>query len=142
MARNYSGITSPLPRLHSMGRHVPRRPLYLVTVVGYAALVAACGGSSTPVVAPATTSDRCDVAVTASTAAGGSSGGAGYANVYTARDRQWTRTPGASWLSIPSGASGQGPSSVPFTAATNPLASVRRGTIAVNGQRGEITQAA
>ena len=69
-------------------------------------------------------------------------GGTGAVTVQTARECQWTATAEVSWISIPSGASGQGSNTVPYTVAANGAASVRRGTIAINGQRVELTQEA
>ncbi len=69
-------------------------------------------------------------------------GGGGSVNIETGRECQWTAAAETSWLTVAAGAAGQGPSTVPFSVAANPVPSVRRGTIAVNGQRVEITQAA
>ena len=104
-------------------------------------LMAACSGSSssTTVVGP---TERCAVAVSAPPSAIGPAGGTGTISVDTARECQWSASAEATWLTIMSGATGQGTSTVPFSAAPNRSTSTRRGTIAVNGQRAEITQEA
>ena len=62
--------------------------------------------------------------------------------VTTARECAWTAEAEVAWLSIRSGASGQGDGAIEYTAAVNPDPQVRRGTINTNGQRAEIAQAA
>ncbi|MCA1652124.1 MAG: hypothetical protein LC753_18270 [Acidobacteria bacterium] len=104
--------------------------------------MAACSGSSTSTSVVGPTTERCAVAVSAPAAPIGPGGGTGTISVDTARECQWSASAEATWLSIMSGATGQGTSTVPFSAAPNRSTSARRGTIAVNGQRAEITQEA
>lgn len=107
-----------------------------------AALLTACSNSSsTSVVAPSTNRDRCTVTVSATAGTIGAAGGNGSVSVDTARDCQWSASADVSWLTITT-SSGQGPTTIPFTVAANRTISSRRGGIAVNGQRVDITQEA
>ena len=105
-------------------------------------LAAGCGSSaSTSTATGPTPVSRC--AVTAS--ANGqvpAQGGAGSLAVTAARECQWSATADGQWLSIKSGASGQGDGAIEFNAAANPDPAVRRGAIVLNEQRVEVTQAA
>ena len=123
-----------------MGRHIRHRRLHFSILFSLAVAAASCGGSSTTVLAPGAAADRCAVTVSASPPTVGAAGGPGSVRVDTGRECQWVATAEASWITIPSGASGQGPNTLAYTVAANSAASVRRGTIAVNGQRVEITQ--
>jgi Domain of unknown function (DUF5666)/Putative binding domain, N-terminal/Viral BACON domain len=58
------------------------------------------------------------------------------------RECEWTAKPEVDWISLTSEAKGQGDASVNYTIAANPIVGERRGGIAVNDQRLEITQAA
>lgn len=120
-----------------MGRH-----FHLTLILVLAAVVAACGSSSTTVVSPSGSSDRCAVTVAASATTIGATGGSGSVTVTTARECQWTATADAAWLTIPSGASGQGPNTIAYVAAANATSTTRRASITVNGQRVEIVQEA
>ncbi len=62
--------------------------------------------------------------------------------VVTARECAWSAASESAWLSIKSGASGQGDGMVQFEAVANPDPAVRRGAIVLNDRRAEITQAA
>ena len=117
-----------------MGRYL-RLSLLLVL----AALAVACGSSSTTVVSPSD-SDRCTVTVAATTTTVGATGGSGSVTINTARECQWTATADAAWLTLPSGASGQGPNTISYEAAANATSASRRASISVNGQRVEILQ--
>ena len=69
-------------------------------------------------------------------------GGTGAIPVRTERECQWTAQPDVGWLSITSGASGQGDGTVQFNAGANIDPVARTGGIMLNGQRAPITQAA
>jgi hypothetical protein len=62
--------------------------------------------------------------------------------VSTARECAWSAEPDAAWLSIRSGANGQGDGSVEYAAAANPDPRARSGAIVLNGSRVDIAQAA
>ena len=69
-------------------------------------------------------------------------GGAATLRITAARDCTWSATAEGSWLTIKSGANGQGDGSIEVAAATNPDPVVRRGAVIANGQRAEISQSA
>jgi Putative binding domain, N-terminal/Viral BACON domain len=66
-------------------------------------------------------------------------GGSGSFVVNTSQACAWTATAGATWISITSGTSGNGPGNVQFTAAAN-AATGRTGTITAGGQVFTVTQ--
>ena len=118
-----------------MGRYY-----HLTLTIALAALLTACGSSSTTVVSPSGAADRCAVTVAATTTTIAPTGGSGSVTVDTARECQWTATADAAWLSLPSGTSGQGPNTISYVAAANGPSTSRRASITVNGQRIEILQ--
>ena len=69
-------------------------------------------------------------------------GGSGVASVAATRECAWSASVEGGWLSIRSGASGQGDGTVEFTAAANPDPQVRSGALVVNGSKTAITQSA
>lgn len=103
--------------------------------------IAGCGSSTGTVVSPTTVS-KCAVSIEAPASTLSASGGTGSITVSTARECQWTAQSEVPWLSIPSGASGQGEGAVQFSAVPNPDPVVRTGGIDVNGRRAQLTQAA
>jgi hypothetical protein len=105
-----------------------------------AAAFAGCGSSATTTTAPSPLA-RCGVTVTGP-ASVPAQGGSGTVNVSAARECTWTASVEGQWLAIKSGTSGQGNGTVEFTAAVNPDPVTRRGAIALNDQRVEVTQAA
>lgn len=112
--------------------------LSLLTLV----LATGCGSSATTSTATGPTPvSRCAV-----TASGNgqvpAQGGAGSLAVSAARECQWSATADGQWLTIRSGANGQGDGAIEFNAAANPDPAVRRGAIVLNEQRVEVTQAA
>lgn len=112
-----------------------------VLVAALAVASGGCGTSSkTSVNAPS--DPRCSVAATAQPASIGAPGGSGSITVTTARECSWEARSEADWLSVRSGAAGQGDGAIQFAAAGNPAVSERRGVIVVNDRRVEITQAA
>ena len=111
--------------------------LVLLTVL---AATSGCGSSSSTVTSP-TTLTRCAVTLTGSSSVP-ASGGGGTVNVSAARECAWTAGVEGPWLTIRSGASGQGAGLVEFAAAANPDPAVRRGAVVLNGERLEISQAA
>ncbi|HXW04618.1 MAG TPA: BACON domain-containing carbohydrate-binding protein [Vicinamibacterales bacterium] len=69
-------------------------------------------------------------------------GGNARVTVTTARECAWSASVEVEWLSVVGGASGQGDGAVEFRASTNPDPVVRRGTLRLNDQRAEVSQAA
>lgn len=102
--------------------------------------VMACGSSSTTLTAPSAI-NRCSVTLNG----GGSvpsQGGAGTIGVSAARECSWSAATEGTWLSIRSGAQGQGDGTVEFAAAANPDPAVRHGAVILNDKRFDVTQAA
>lgn len=101
----------------------------------------ACGSSSNTVTAPAAIS-KCAVTVDTGNTTIPATGGSGSVNVQTERECQWTAQPDVAWLSITTGATGQGPGTIQFTAAANVDPAARTGDVMVNGQKAQVAQAA
>jgi hypothetical protein len=87
------------------------------------------------------TVNRCSVSVTGTNNVP-AGGGTATLSVAAARECSWSASVDGAWLSIRSGATGQGNGSVEFAAASNPDPAVRRGAVVLNDQRLEVTQAA
>ena len=101
-----------------------------------------CGSSATTSTATSPTSiNRCAV-----TASGNgqvpAQGGAGSLAVSAARECVWSASAESQWLTIKTGATGQGDGAIEFNAAANADPVVRRGAIVLNEQRVEVSQAA
>ena len=101
-----------------------------------------CGSSATTSTATSPTSiNRCAV-----TASGNgqvpAQGGPGSLAVSAARECVWSASAESQWLTIRTGATGQGDGAIEFNAAANPDPVVRRSAIVLNEQRVEVSQAA
>src|SRR5690349_22955746 len=120
---------------------VRRLTIFAVNAAVLAVLltIVACGSSGNTYTTP-TTIAKCSVAFDAPTSTVPASGGTGSITVKTERECQWTAQADVSWLSISSGASGQGDGSVQFTAGANADPVARNGGIMLNGQRAQVTQ--
>ena len=103
--------------------------------------IAACGSSGNTYTAPSALA-KCSVAFDAPASTLPAGGGTSSIAVKTERECQWTAQTDVGWLSIMSGASGQGDGSVQFTAGANTDPVARNGGIMLNGQRAQVTQAA
>ena len=101
----------------------------------------ACGSSATSVTSPSNIT-RCGIAMQPIDGPLPAAGGSATINVTAARECAWSATVEGSWLSVKSGASGQGDGTVELAAAPNPDPATRRGAVVANGQRTEISQAA
>jgi hypothetical protein len=113
-----------------------------ILLAGGLVATAACGSSSaTSTLAPAAL-PKCSVTASAAPSTVPPQGGTGRVTVSTARECAWSAEPDAVWLSIRSGATGQGEGTVEYAAAANPDPIVRRGAIVLNAQRVEIVQTA
>ena len=106
-----------------------------------AAMLAACGSSTSTATSPATV-PRCGVTIPTTDLNVPATGGSGRLAINTARECTWTTTTTAGWLSIKGEASGQGDGSVEYVAAPNPDPTTRKASIEVNNQRADVTQAA
>ena len=83
----------------------------------------------------------CTYAVTPTTYAASAGGGAGpTVTVSTVSGCTWTAASNDSWISITSGAGGNGSGSVAFSVASNPF-NVRSGSLTIAGQRFSVQQA-
>jgi len=103
--------------------------------------VSACGSSSETERITSPSSTKCSLQVDADSPSLPASGGSGLVRIATNRDCQWAAKTDASWLTIGSPAEGQGDGSFRFSAAANGDPASRTGTIAINDQRLEISQA-
>ncbi|MGH9311260.1 MAG: BACON domain-containing protein, partial [Vicinamibacterales bacterium] len=122
-----------------MFRHLDRS-LRAGTFLGFLALTAACGSSTATSTAPSSLT-RCGVTLNGAGTVP-AAGGSATISVTAARECEWSATTEASWLSIKAGARGQGNGSVELAASANPDPAVRRGSVVLNEQRLELTQAA
>jgi hypothetical protein len=115
-----------------------------LSIAASALVATSCTSSSstTSVTTPASPSSRCAAALSANATSVDASGGRGQVAIEINRECEWTAKPEVDWIALTSEAKGQGDASVNYTIAANPIVSERRGGIAVNDQRLEITQAA
>ena len=122
-------------------KHLRTHPgsLY-AAVLALALIAAACGSSATKITSP-TSLTRCSVTLSGPSNVP-AQGGSGTVSVAAARECSWNASVEGAWLSIKSGAAGQGEGAVEFAAAANPDPATRRGAIVLNEQRVEVTQAA
>ena len=112
-----------------------------LALIGAALLIAACGSSTSTATSPATV-PRCGVTIDASQVSVPATGGSGRLTVTTARECAWAASTTAGWLTIRGSASGQGDGAVEYVVAANPDPSTRTGSIDLNNQRAQVTQAA
>jgi hypothetical protein len=104
-------------------------------------LAAAGCGSSTEIITAPSGLARCTVTLDRSPASVPAGGGTGTVVVRTERECQWTASVDAAWLKLTT-SSGQGEATLQFTASENPDPVTRKGAIAANGERTEVSQAA
>jgi hypothetical protein len=114
----------------------------LILTGGLPFLALGCGGSSSSSSVTAPSTVRCAVALSADTPMIAASGANGTMSVSVNRECTWQARSEADWISLASPATGQGPATLTYVVAENPDASTRRGSISVNEQRLEISQAA
>ena len=91
-------------------------------------------------VAVSGTQPTCNYAIAPTSQNVTAAGGTGTVNVTVASGCAWTAASNAAWLTINSGATGNGNGAVGFTAAANPTTSSRTGTLTVAGQTFTVTQ--
>lgn len=111
----------------------------VLLVVSSLPFAAGCGSSGTTSTAPSALL-RCGVSVAINEGEVPAAGGTGSVRVTAARECQWTASVDGGWLSIRTGANGQGDGVVEFNAASNADPVTRRGAVIVNGQRAEVVQ--
>jgi hypothetical protein len=106
-----------------------------------ACMVSACGADSvTSVVAVATPSSLCSASLSTRTVGIDAAAVDGQITVVINRECQWTANSDVDWIGL-NPRSGQGDSAITYSAKANPAALQRRGTISVNDQRIDVTQA-
>jgi hypothetical protein len=103
-------------------------------------LPTACSSSSTSNAA-APTAARCALSLSGTPPIVDSSGGSGTVTLALNRECAWSAKPDVDWIAV-SPASGQGDAQVSFSVASNPQPVERKGAIAINEQRLEVTQRA
>ncbi len=86
-------------------------------------------------------STNCSYSISPTNQSFAANGGTGSTNVTTQANCAWTATSNASWLTITSGASGNGSGTVGYSVAANTAATQRTGTLTVAGQTFTVTQA-
>ena len=114
--------------------------LLIAAAIAAAIGIPGCGSSSTSVLQPS--NDRCQIAIGGGPSTIPADGGNGSISVSAARECLWSATSESQWLTITSGASGQGDGTVNFQAVSNPAPAMRRGSVVINNSRAEISQAA
>ncbi|GEM_PF-999898 len=82
----------------------------------------------------------CSYALSATSQSFTAGGGSGSVNVTAPSGCAWTAASNASWITITSGASGNGNGAVNYSVATNTSASQRSGTMTIAGQTFTVTQ--
>lgn len=120
-----------------------RRPVatsqYLCVIA--AALVAACGSTSTETVT-GPTPVKCGVSLSVGDSSIDAAGGTGVLQVTTEPECAWTAATEVSWIGDLVPVSGQGSGDVQFQLSPNPDGTPRQGVIAINGQAATVRQAA
>jgi hypothetical protein len=114
----------------------------LIRMTGAAAVLSlslACGSSSQTMTSPGGT--RCALHVQSDPLTFSPGGGSGQLRVSTARECAWAAQSDAAWLSLSSTANGQGEGTVQFTVAPNVDPAARSGSIGVNDERLQVSQA-
>jgi uncharacterized protein DUF5666/all-beta uncharacterized protein len=95
--------------------------------------------TSTAITSPA--SDKCQIQVTTDASTFTAGGGQGSMNISTSRDCTWSVTTNAGWVSV-NATTGQGPATVSYSVAPNPVPSARSTTVSVSDQTVQLNQAA
>lgn len=98
-----------------------------------------CGSSSQTMTSPA--GARCALQVQSESVSFAPEGGGGQLRITTARECTWTVRSEAAWLGLSPPAAGQGEGTVQFTVSPNADPSSRSGSIGVNDQQLQVSQA-
>ena len=115
-------------------------PLLLFLGASVVIGVTSCGSSTTTTTAPSQVSSKCEVQTQLERASFPQAGGSAALHVTTNRECSWTAKSDATWVTLSSGASGQGDATVQFTVATNNDPVTRTAGLVVNDQRMQISQ--
>lgn len=109
----------------------------------YNLTITASGGTITRTVPLAVTiPSNCSYSLNSNTASPPAAGGSFSATVITTAGCAWNASSNATWMSISSGAPGNGPGNVNYSVQANNSASSRVGTLSIAGQTLTVTQAA
>ncbi len=111
----------------------------LLLLIGFAT---ACGSSSTTLLNPTGPSQRCAVAMNASTSSISSAGASGTIRVSTERECPWTLKAESDWLTFSVPTTGQGTAELTFSVQPNRSTSPRSIEVSVADQRVTISQEA
>jgi hypothetical protein len=111
-------------------------------VITVSSAAASCSNSaSTSMTAPSSI-NRCAISMKGIEGPLPAEGGSASVAVTAARECAWSASVEGAWLTIKTGANGQGDGVVELSATANPDPQLRRGAITANGQRSEISQSA
>jgi len=113
-----------------------------VALITVALTACSCGGSAATSMTAPTSINRCGISMQGIDAPLPPEGGTASITVSASRECAWSASAEGAWLTIRTGANGQGDGVVEFSATSNPDPQLRRGAITANGQRAEITQSA
>jgi Putative binding domain, N-terminal len=113
----------------------------LATVVAAAVVASACGSSSKTETLTSPSTSKCAIQATADGPSFPPAGGSGSVRIGASRDCQWAAQTDAAWVSLAEPATGQGDGSVRFSVAANSDAGPRTGSISINDQRLQVSQA-
>ena len=113
----------------------------LATVVAAALVASACGSSSKTETLTSPSSSKCTLQATADAPSFPAGGGSGTVRIGTSRDCQWAAQTDTAWVTLAQPAAGQGDGSVRFSVAANSDAVSRTGSISINDQRLQVSQA-
>jgi hypothetical protein len=121
---------------------VASRVVWSAIATAVLAASGACENStSTTLTQPSASTSRCGVTLAAQTTALEATGGRGSITVTTNRECQWQVQSSVDWIRVESETSGQGSASIAYVVASNALVTARRGTVSVNDERLELSQA-
>lgn len=114
-----------------------------MALVGFVLAAAACGSSTSTVTnVTAPTGVRCQTSLTNSTSSFGSSGGTGTLTIGASRECSWSAESRSAWVTITSGAQGQGDGTVTYRVAENADPIGRQAALAVGGHEVGVAQQA
>jgi hypothetical protein len=118
------------------------RVAFAAAVITVSSAASSCGGSASTSMTAPTSINRCAISMKGIEGPLPAEGGSASVAVTAARECAWSASVEGTWLTIKTGANGQGDGVVEFSATANPDPLLRRGAITANGQRSEISQSA
>jgi hypothetical protein len=113
----------------------------LATVVAAALVASACGSSSNTEALTSPSTSKCTIQAATDGPSFPAAGGSGTVRIGANRDCQWAAQTDAPWVTLVPPATGQGDGSVQFSVAANGDAVSRTGSLSINDQRLQISQA-